>query len=292
MKISLKTIILLLISLSYGFADEQKASTLMWEIRNADQPGRVFVLGSIHLADSSLYPLNKSIESAFEMADALVLEIIIDEVNPMAMMQYLTYKDGRTLESELEPDVYELIASKFEQEGIPKYIYNKFKPWFAVLTLQSGAFKGSGFTAGEGIDMYFLNKARISDKEVMEIESLESQISLLDELGDYTGDYLKAVLQETDSVDNSMELMLQAWKNGDDKAIESIAQKGNDQDEYNEVMEKLNYKRNEKMVDKIKEYLMNDKTYFVVVGAAHVVGTRGIIELIKKSSDKFTTKRY
>ncbi len=292
MKKCLNIIAIILVALSWAVSEEQKPSTLMWEISSQDLPGRVFILGSIHLADSSLYPLQSSIESAYDKSDALVLEILVDEVDPMSMMQYLTYSDGRTLESELEPEVYELIANMFEENGVPKYMYNKFKPWFAVLTLQSGAFKGSGFSAGEGIDMYFLNKARSEKKEVLEIESIKSQISLLDELGEFTGDYLKSVLKETDSVDNTMELMLQAWKNGDDVAIEAIASKGNDTEEYSEVMEKLNYKRNEQMAEKIKDYLLTDKTYFVVVGAAHVVGSRGIVELIKKSSDKFITKRY
>ena len=181
-------ILIFFISLNFGYSDEKKPETLMWEVTSPDQPGKVYLLGSIHVADERLYPLHPAIESAFESSSALVLEIIIDNVNPLDMMQYLTYKDERTLESELPEDIYEKIAKMFETQGIPKYMYNKFKPWFAVITLQSDAFKGAGYSSLEGIDMYFLKKAREKKIEVLEIETLESQIQLLEELNEFTGD--------------------------------------------------------------------------------------------------------
>ncbi|MDT3739973.1 MAG: TraB/GumN family protein [Candidatus Kapabacteria bacterium] len=271
--------------------DNAKPSTLMWEISSAGGKGKVFVLGSIHLADERIYPLNPAIEKAFINSDALVLEILVDEIDPMSIMQYLSFMDERTLESELPPDVYEKIAEMFKKNGIPKQIYNKFKPWFAALTLQSDAFKSAGFSSAEGVDMHFLKKARAKDMDVLEIESLEIQMNLMDELGAFTGDFLKSVLEETDSAGESVDELIEAWKNGDADEIERLTNKGNETKEFAEVMEKLNYQRNVKMVEKIEEYLKSDKTYFVVVGAAHVVGKRGIAGLLE-NNNKYIIKRY
>lgn len=283
----------LIVLLAYSglTSNTQKYETLMWEISRNNSKGKVFLLGSIHLADSSVYPLHHSIEEGFSSSNALVLEVIIDQVNPMTMMQYLTYKDGRTLESELPSDVYEKISKKFEESGIPKFLYNKFKPWFALISLQSDAFKGAGLSAGLGIDMYFLQKARDQEMEVLEIESLESQVKLLDELGEFTGDYLNFALQSTDSTEDLMPLLLNAWKNADDKELEKVMNKGNESEDYAQIMEKLNYKRNENMSSKIDEYLNSDMTYFVVVGAAHVIGSRGIIDILNKSGN-YNIRRF
>jgi hypothetical protein len=48
------------------------------------------------------------------------------------------------------------------------------------------------------------------------------------------------------------------------------------------MFEKLIYKRNRDMVTKIEGFLQTKETYFVIVGAGHLVGERGIIELLKK----------
>jgi uncharacterized protein YbaP (TraB family) len=286
----LSIISILLIYSCSAVPKAEKPETLMWEI-NSKSGGKVFVLGSIHLADESLYPLNPKIVKAYDSSDALVLEIIVDKISPTEVMNYLTFKDERTLETELSPEIYSKIAEKFEKNNIPKYLYNKFKPWFAVMYLQSDEFKSTGLSAGEGIDMHFLNNARGSGKEVLEIESITIQMQLMDELGEYTGEYLKSVIEETDLPKNSMDDLLKAWKNGDDETIEKLSNEGSEKEEFAQVMEKLNYKRNEKMVEKIEEYLKTDKTYFIVVGAAHVVGKRGIIDLFKNKNN-YIIKRY
>ncbi len=278
----------LLIILLFSPIVSKSAETLLWRV--SSEKGVVYMLGSIHLADSSLYPLHPAIESSFEESDALVLEIVIDKISPMEIMNYLTFKDERTLESELEPGLFKKIAQKFEANNIPRFLYNKFKPWFAVMYLQSDSYKSSGFSAAEGIDMYFLDKARKNNKEVMEIESLKSQMELMDELGEFTGDYLQFMVDELDSSDDAIKEIINAWKSGDDKTIEKLSNHGSENKEFALVMEKLNYKRNEKMVEKIIDYLNQDKTYFVVVGAAHLIGERGVINLLKNNGYKI--KRF
>ena len=47
---------------------------LMWEIRS--ETSTAFILGSLHLTDDSIYPLDDSIMQAYEESDALVLELI------------------------------------------------------------------------------------------------------------------------------------------------------------------------------------------------------------------------
>jgi len=49
----------------------------------------------------------------------------------------------------------------------------------------------------------------------------------------------------------------------------------------NSIYEKLIYERNRNMVSKIEEFLRTKETYFVVVGAGHLVGKKGIIEMLK-----------
>jgi uncharacterized protein YbaP (TraB family) len=76
--------------------------------------------------------------------------------------------------------------------------------------------------------------------------------------------------------------LTQAWTSGDTKAMESILTKSVSEDgRLAFILEKLVYERNRKMVSKIEDYLKEKETYFVMVGAGHLVGDRGIIEILK-----------
>jgi uncharacterized protein YbaP (TraB family) len=75
---------------------------------------------------------------------------------------------------------------------------------------------------------------------------------------------------------------LRAWKTGDVKNMESIATKPLAEDKnLSSLYEKLIYERNRNMVLRIEEFLKTKETYFVVVGAGHLVGKKGIIEMLK-----------
>lgn len=269
----------------------ESAETFLWQIDNPDNNGRVYLLGSIHLADSTLYPLHPNIEHAFDSSSIFVLEVLIDQINPLDLMDKMTYKDETTLESKLPEDLYKQAAELFESFGIQKSIYNKFKPWFALITLQSASYMEAGFSQESGIDSYFLAKARDRKMEVMEIESVEMQINLLDKLGDNVGQYIKTALAENNTSGDLLREIIEIWEKGDDEALDEIMNRGSEADDYHEIMEELNYNRNIDMAKKINEYLNNDKTYFVVVGAAHVTGEKGIVRILE-NNEKYTIIRY
>jgi len=80
-----------------------------------------------------------------------------------------------------------------------------------------------------------------------------------------------------------VDTMVRYWKEGDYKAMEKLALEiPGEYPEFQPIMDKLYTERNIRMVGKIEEYLKTDKTYFVVVGAAHLIGDEGIINLLNE----------
>ncbi len=75
---------------------------------------------------------------------------------------------------------------------------------------------------------------------------------------------------------------MDAWKSGDEDKMEAIiARSANEDSNIASMYEKLLYERNRRMVSKIEGYLRTDQVHFVVVGAGHLVGREGIINLLK-----------
>jgi hypothetical protein len=50
------------------------------------------------------------------------------------------------------------------------------------------------------------------------------------------------------------------------------------------LKEALLYKRNIEMAEKIEKYILDDKKYFVVLGAGHYIGEKSIIEILEKTN--------
>jgi uncharacterized protein YbaP (TraB family) len=141
----------------------------------------------------------------------------------------------------------------------------------------------SGYNPDYGIDKYFLSKAG-NKKKVVELESLDYQINLLSGFNDneqelfllYTIKDLKMFAQEMDS-------LVEAWKSGIVDSIESAVTKSLTEDRrLLPIYNKLIYARNRTMTTKIEGFLRTKGTYFVVVGAAHLLGEKGIIQLLQR----------
>ena len=84
-------------------------------------------------------------------------------------------------------------------------------------------------------------------------------------------------------MEKEMDNLIKAWEMGNATKTEEVLMQGLDEHpEILPIVDKIFYERNRKMVLKIEDYLGANDTCFVVVGAGHLVGEKGIIQLLKK----------
>ena len=86
--------------------------------------------------------------------------------------------------------------------------------------------------------------------------------------------------------------MVKYWKAGDANKINDIAIEDSlrEHPELLPILEEILFKRNVKMAEKVKGYLATDQTYFVVVGAAHLVGDKSMVKFVEKAG--FQVKKF
>jgi hypothetical protein len=261
---------------------------LLWKVESGGNT--VYLLGSIHIADASLYPLDSVIIKSFDECEYLVLELDPSAHNALDIYKYMSYEGDTLLKDMISAEQYAKIKEYMENHNVPEMAFGTFKPWAAVMTLQSLEMLRNGFSQHEGIDMHFLEKAKSGGKMVRELESLEFQMSMMDRLNAYTGEYLDYTLAELDDTKKYVKELLDAWKRGDSDKIYEISQEGNQYEGFEEVMEDLNYSRNISMTKKIEEYIASGEKHFIVVGTLHLLGERGIVQLLE-SKKKYKIKQ-
>jgi uncharacterized protein YbaP (TraB family) len=276
----------LLIFLCAVFAQDslsQSKKNFLWKVQS--KTNTVYVLGSIHYLKQELYPLDEKIEKAFDQSNILGVEANVDglgKLDVQKLVEKAFYSGDETLEKHLSPEAYELVKKQLTELGASLEAANKYRPWFLALSLASIEITKLGFDPNFGIDRYFLSKAA-EKKKIVELESLEYQINLFSALSEKDQElFLLYTLKDIKVLEQELDKLIKAWTAGDVNGIDSIMTRSiKEEKKLIPIYEKLVVERNKKMVSKIEEYLKEKETFFVVVGAGHLVGNQGIIELLK-----------
>ncbi len=248
--------------------------------------GRVYLLGSIHLLDESVYPLPSVIELSFAESDVLVLEAIPD-MDP-AKVQALVgadgiYTDGSTLQGHMQPEDFQLLSRGLARISMDVSLLQPFKPWFAAILLQVTVLQQMGFQMQYGIDWHFYEQAKRLGKPVEELESMEAQVRLLASLTEEQQSLLlRLTVEQLDQLSTEFTKIVELWRKGDVEGLMKLdEQDTRDYPELGRIEDKLLNDRNRAMVEKITRYAQMGRNTFVVVGAAHLAGEKSIINLLQ-----------
>ncbi len=262
----------------------QPRKSFLWKIQS--ETNTVYVLGSIHFSKKEIYPLQQEIENAFDRSDFLVVEAKVNDIGKADIQKLIgdaIYPGDDSLKKHVSAETYERVKKEIGKLGIPTELIEKQKPWFLAMTLIALESIRLGLDPKLGIDIHFLSKAE-GKKKILELESLDYQINLLSGFSEKDQElFLLYTLKDMNIMEQELDKMIQAWTSGDTKAMESLMTKGVSEDRsLSSIYEKLIYERNRKMALKIRDFLKTKETYFIVVGAGHLVGSEGIIELLKR----------
>ena len=253
----------------------------------------VYLLGSIHLGKKEWYPLAKEIDGAFEKSKVLVLEADPAKADQVKLQQLVfqhgLYAGDDSLAKHVPAETLKATRDLAASLGIPAASLDKMRPWFVAMTLSVISIQKLGYSPEFGIDRVFAGRAKDQNKEVLELESMEFQIKLLAGFADdLQAKYLAATVDESAKSKEQMEKMVESWRNGDVGTFEkeTIAKPREKHPELAEFHKKMIDDRNEGMAKTVEGYLKTKDVHFVVAGAAHMVGEKGIVKLLEKAGYK------
>ena len=282
-KLKLKTLLLLLSLVSLlGIMPTISADSSVWKITSGENT--VYLGGTVHLLRPSDYPLPEEYEQAYQESAVLVFETDISSMNDLSIqaetLKQLTYTDGQSLDTVLNDEAYNALSEYIATIGIPMAMIEQFKPGMIISMLQFLEFQKIGFTP-QGVDAYFNIRAMSDAKTLEELESVEEQIGFLAAMGEGNeNEFILLSLSDLDEIAEVMEDMIFAWRTGDNEKLSEmfVADMLN---EAPELYESLLRGRNLNWIPQIDKMLADEDVEFVLVGAAHLVGNDGLLELLK-----------
>ncbi|ODP26304.1 hypothetical protein PTI45_04144 [Paenibacillus nuruki] len=269
----------------------------MWEVQN--NGNTVYLVGSIHIANESFYPLRKEYEQAFAQANYLGVEVDITQISDEAMQKRVLeigeYKDGSRLQDHLSTYTYAKLGKALLANDWKRDALDRFKPWVADMIVSSFAPSDPEYKSADGIDLHFIQQAAERKITVMELESQDSQLTMLNNFSDELQEQmLYSTLYDLDNpnqadLHENTDEAAEMWKTGDEKKLLELTNSTAGNEEYNKA---ILVDRNVGMAQKIDGYLKSggNQKYFIVVGAAHYLGNDGIIHLLEKKGYTVTRK--
>jgi uncharacterized protein YbaP (TraB family) len=263
----------------------------LWKV-TAEGGGEAWLFGSIHAGTKEMYPLADAIEKAFAGSKKLVVEADIEKIDPASVQALIftkgMYPEGDSLSKHLKPETIQILRGVVAKSGLPFEALERMKPWLVGVMLSAMTIDSAGMDPALGLDMHFHKAARAGNKEVVELEGAEQQLDMIISMADAEQEAnLVASLAESDKSVDQLTMLVNAWKNGDAAKLESISLASMEaHPETKPAYDTILYKRNERMVEKIEGYLKTKDSHFVVVGALHLVGNKGIVKLLESKKYK------
>lgn len=262
-----------------------------WVVRGAHNT--VYLLGSVHVLKPEDSALPEEVQLAYARAGTLVLEVNLNNLNSAALLttslHYGTLPLGQTLSAALGPDLYADFVKHANDLGLDPQVLTTFQPWFAALMLDEMQMAKLGFAASSGVDEQLATRAASDNKEVVGLETIEDQLSIFSELSaDEQRRYMRYSLDSLDTAAADLDATIAAWRQGDSKAMEKLLD--DDFKEFPELRRRLTVDRNRRWLEKILPMLKGNQDYLVTVGALHLVGSDGLVELLKKRGYEVTQR--
>lgn len=272
-----------------GFSQDttstERTSSLLWEISGKKVKSPSYIFGTMHLIPKDQFLFPKSLQEKVEEADLLVMEIggLSEQ---MKGMQLMMLEEGNLFDFFSEEQADSIYTYSEENLGYTEeqlnLMFGKMKPFVLIQLMTKDAF-------GENPASYEMSLEKIAKEKEITVEGLETieeQMALFDSIP--MEDQVEMVMSSLRNADSSAvetQKLIDAYLKQDIDALHDYMQQSESNMETFED-DFLNT-RNKNWIPQIKKFVKKNKT-FIAVGAGHLGGEKGVIELLRKEGYTLT----
>jgi uncharacterized protein YbaP (TraB family) len=242
---------------------------LLWEI--SSPKGKSYLFGTMHLGVAA-DDLPAVVWDKIREAKTFVMEAdVTDPAALTGMMQKAQLPADKSLETELGPELWPKTVAAAQ---LPESMLARFKPWFVVVTITAQLMPKT-----QPMDSALQARAKEERDALAYLESWQEQVQMLE---DGIGlDVLKDTVTRLDDEKKMAQSMHGAYVKGDAAALEKTAFDPAEMKRHPKLYDMLFFQRNDRWIPLLEKH-MDAGTTFIAVGAAHLLGERGLVALLQK----------
>ena len=264
--------------------NEEVENSIFWEISGKDLPQSSYLFGTFHLMGARYVDSLAQVMAKFVESKALVGELLLDSTMTVKMMVAARLHET-TLDKLLKPEDYQKTAAWLKElSGYDLKIFNGMNPMtiqiFLMTMLQQKYFPLHG-SSDVPMDLYFQQRGKKEGKKLLGLETFEVQVNAL-----FTqfplqrqAEMLMEFVNEKEKAKEELIVMNRSYRNGDLGKLEELLSLQTYSDDEAKV---LLDDRNKKWFEQLPAIMKEQRT-FVAVGALHLSGENGLINLFRNA---------
>jgi uncharacterized protein YbaP (TraB family) len=261
----------------------------VWAIRGAHNT--VYLAGSIHLLPANDATLPGAFDRAYADSSTLVMELDLGKFDALEAMNWImehgALPEGTNLKGLLGEARYLRLSAAAGNLGLSMAGLEGQAPWVVGIELTDYAYTHEGFDPDEGVEEQLVRRAQLDGKPTAGLETLPEELSGLVALprADQVR-MLDQTLDELKDIKSEMRDIVSAWRRGDAAHLATLL--SSEYSTFPSLYRPLVLERNQRWLPQVEQLLKGDTNTLVVVGALHLVGQGGLLELLRKKGYTIT----
>jgi uncharacterized protein YbaP (TraB family) len=279
-------------ALSLSARTQPTEHTLLWKITGNDLERPSWLFGTIHMLCEEDAVLSPNLQKAIRACDEVFLEVDMDDLfEMMGVMGNMRMKGDTTLRDLLSVDDYARVRAYFDARPIalPFTLIETFKPLLAASTLQEGDMPCDKTAI---LEQVIIGEARRHGKQVQGLETMAYQAGILDSIpyklqAEQLVAYIDSARTGVAGI-NLIRDLFDAYRSQDLSRLEALTVETDPALlSFTDIML---YHRNQNWVRKLKT-LLPQRSLVIAVGAGHLPGEKGLIELLRRAGYTVTPEK-
>ena len=265
------------------------AASPVWAVRGAHNT--VYLAGSIHMLPADDAALPPGFARSYADSARLVMELDLGKFDPVEamawMMDHGALPAGTTLRGVLGNQRYGRVSAAATGLGLPMAALDSLAPWVVGIEITDLAYEHEGYDPEQGVEEQLVRRAGKDGKPTAGLETISEELSGLTELS--SADQIRMLDQTIDDlkdIKSEMREVTSAWRHGDAARLAALL--SNEYKAFPSLYQPLVTDRNRRWLPQLEELLKANENSLVVVGALHLVGQGGLLELLRRKGYTIT----
>jgi uncharacterized protein len=256
-------------------------NTLLWEISGPNLSRPSYLFGTMHLLCADDAKLSDSLRFAIETSKQVYFEIDLDNMMEiLGAMQYLNMNNNTRLSDLLTAEEYQRVKDYFTSNKtmLPLGMMERMKPYFITSLISESKFPCA---AKDGMEQVIMKETKKDNKPILGLETVQFQASVFDSIPykRQAKDLLKMIDSAGKAGDDDDLKLIEVYRAQDLNKMQEMTA---DEEGMGEFLDLLLYNRNANWAKMIPGIIKDKQTLFAV-GAGHLGGEKGVINLLRKA---------
>jgi uncharacterized protein len=262
-------------------------NTLLWRISGNGLQKPSYLFGTMHMLCADDIALSDSLKKAITSADHVYLELDMDNIFEMlGAMQHMTMRGDTTLADLLTKEEYQKVKTHFEAKGglMPFDMLKAFKPLLTASLLAEQ--QTASCDKMISMDQLVMAEAKRNEVPIKGLETMDFQLGIFDKIPyKVQAKQLYQMISSdgTTGEKNEMQVLTNAYRQQQLDKLEEMTR--NESMGMKDFTDLLLYSRNIEWAKKLQQ-LMKEESLVVAVGAGHLPGSKGVINLLRLAGYK------